>query len=246
MVAANIEIGRVVLYQPAEDQRAVARRAERHNLAVDAAESPEQIQKVLGDPARGVLLLFEYSAETRAVARAVRSGKGWKRLPVFAVAPDETIDAQALKQANDDRIELLPTSLPEARRWEKLRDAHESVRAGKRWFVRNLRSHFRLPVKAKATLLAEAETVDISEGGVAFLTNYAYRPGDNGSMDIRSLLGDMEENERGFAFEVVSVKSVKQAGYRYCIGAQFVNLSDDARLRLKEALELIEPTVEEE
>ncbi|MCY3023570.1 MAG: PilZ domain-containing protein [Planctomycetota bacterium] len=238
----SVDAGKVVLYQPTDEQRAAAQRAERHNLAVEVVSSRDLLPTVLTDPAQGVLVLCSYTPEARAAARALRAPKGWRSFPVFAIVPDELIDAHVLKQANECRIELLPTSLPEARRWEKLRAAHETVRSGRRWTVLNQRSHFRLPLKAKATLLADAETVDISEGGMAFLTNATYHVGDTGRVDVRSLLGDMEADERGFPFQVVSVKTLKQGGYRYIVGAQFADLSDDARRRLKTALELIEPT----
>ena len=155
------------------------------------------------------------------------------------------IDTKMLRKANDLQVELLPTSVPEGRRWQKLREAHDVCRAGGRWMVCNRRAHFRLPLSVKAVLMAEAETIDISEGGVAFLTNQVYHTGDHGKIDVRSLLGDMDEDQRGFSFEVVSVKSVKHGPYRYSVGAKFQDLSDFAKERLKMALELIEPTSDE-
>ena len=239
----NVDVGRVVLYQPTAEQHAAAhRRAERHNLEVGAAASPEDLQRALGEAGQAVLVLCSYTPEALAAARAARAPKGWRQLPVFAVVPDEAIDSRILRQANGQRIELLPMSVPESRRWGRLRDALEATRAGKRWLVCNRRAHFRLPLMVKATLLADAETIDVSEGGMAFQTNQRYGLGDMGRIDIRSLLGDMEEDERGFPFEVVSVKALKQGPCRYLVGARFVDLTDGARQRLKDALELIEPT----
>jgi hypothetical protein len=239
----NVDVGKVVLFQPTSEQQATAqRRAERLNLEVVAAAGVDGLAKLLGEPGAGVLVLCAFTAEARAAARAVRAPKGLKQLPVFAIVPDEQIGPRVLKQANDQRIEVLPTSLPDSRRWEKLREALEAARAGKRWLVSNRRAHFRLPLKAKGTLLSDAETVDISEGGVAFMTNQRYSVGDTGRLDIRALLGDMDETERGFAFEVAVVKQQKQGPYRYFVGVRFVNLTDEGRQHLKTALDLIEPT----
>jgi hypothetical protein len=246
MQAANVDLGKVVLFQPTADQLSAAtRRAERHSLAVDTTDSVDDVTKLLGGPNRGVLVLSNYTSNSRSAARTIRALKGWKRLPVFAVIPDDQIDARTLRQANLQQIELLPTSMPENRVWLKLRDASDTCRSGKRWQVNNRRAHFRLPLTVKAALLGECETIDISEGGVAFLTNQVYHPGDQGRIDIRSLLGDMDADQRGFAFEVVSVKSVKGGVYRYCVGARFIELSEDAKNRLKDAIEVIEPTSEE-
>lgn len=239
----NVDLGKVVLFLPTPDQHACAeRRAKRQNLRVCVAGSQDDLHGLLGGPGQGVLVLCSFAPAARAMARAVRAARGWKQLPVFAVVPDELIDARALKQANAQRIELLPTSLPEERRWGKLCQALEAARAGKRWVVCNRRAHFRLPLTAKATLLADAETVDISEGGVAFETDWHYSIGDAGRIDVRSLLGDLEEDERGFPFEVVTVKALRHGSRRYLVGARFVNMADGARQRLKEALELVEPT----
>jgi len=239
----SVDVGRVVLYQPTPEQHTGAkRRAERLNLEVGIAACTEEMLPLLGAPGQSVLVLCEYTPEARAVARCARGPKGWGQLPVFALLPDELIDGRVLKQANDQRIELLPASLPECRRWQRVREALESSRVGKRWAVHNKRAHFRLPLKAKATLLADAETVDISEGGVAFESNQRYAVGDAGRIDIRPLLGDMEEVERGFAFEVVSVKPLRRGPFRYLIGARFTDLAEAAQQRLKDALELIEPT----
>jgi hypothetical protein len=224
---------------------AANRRAERHNFEVYTTDSVEDLTAILVSPARSVLVLSNFTSNARAAARSVRAQKGWKKLPVFARVPDEQIDSRTLRQANEQQIELLPTSMPENRVWQKLREAYETCRSGKRWMVCNRRAHYRLPLSVKATLLADAETLDISEGGLAMMTNQIYHLGDTGRVDIRSLLGDMDEGARGFAFEIVSVKTLKSGPYRYAIGARFVDLSDDAKRRLKEAIELIEPTGEE-
>ena len=135
--------------------------------------------------------------------------------------------------------------MPEARRWQKLREACELFRAGKRRTIVNRRAHFRLPLRVKATLISTVETVDISLGGIAFLTNTNYAIGDTGKIDIRSLLGDMDEEERGFKFEVVSVKRLREGEHKLLIGGKFTGLNDAATQRLKNALEVIEPTGEE-
>jgi len=246
MQATHVDLGKVLLFQPTADQLATAtRRAERHNLEIDTTDAVDEISKLLGNPGRGVLVLSNFTSNSRNAARAVRALKGWKRLAVFAVISDEQIDTRTLRQANEQQIELLPTSMPEARVWQKLKEAHETCRAGKRWQVCNRRAHFRLPLTVKAALLGECETIDISEGGVAFLTNQVYHPGAQGRIDIRSLLGDVDSDQRGFAFEVVAVKSVKGGAYKYSVGARFIDLSEDAKARLKDAIELIEPTSEE-
>ncbi|HYG75305.1 MAG TPA: PilZ domain-containing protein [Planctomycetota bacterium] len=245
MIAAQRDTGKVVLYQPTSEHLASARRAERHSLDVESAASVTELIEHLSAPGGGVVVLCGFSAEARAVAKSLRAQKGLKRVPVFAIVSDDEIDIRVLKAANDQQIELLPGSLPDGRRWQKLRDAYDTCRSGKRWLVKNLRAHFRLPLKAKAALISECETIDISEGGVGFMTNQTYHPGDRGRIDVRSLLGDMDENERGFPFEVASVKALKQGSYRYLVGARFVDLSDEARSRLKAALEVIEPTEDE-
>lgn len=246
MQSANLDLGKVVFFQPTADQLSAAtRRADRHNLEVDTTDAVDELNKLLIGPGRGVLVLSNFTSNSRNAARAIRAQKGWKRLAVFAVIPDDQIDPRTLRLANEQQIELLPTSMPENRVWQKLRDAHEVCRSGKRWQVCNRRAHFRLPLTVKAALLGECETIDISEGGVAFLTNQIYHLGDQARIDIRSLLGDMDEVQRGFAFEVVAVKSVKSGAYRYSVGARFMDLNDEARQQLKNAIELIEPTSEE-
>jgi hypothetical protein len=239
----SVEVGRIVLFQSLEQPcAAMLKRAERCHFEILTTTAEDELPEALGSATQGVLVLCSYSPDTHAVVARLRASKAWKRLPIFAIVPDELITSGVLKQANGAQIELLPTSVPESRRWEKLREAHDVVRGGGRWLVRNQRAHYRLPLKAKATLMANAETVDISEGGIAFLTNQPYRVGDVGRIDVRALLGDMDESERGFPFEVVAVKSVRQEGYRYFVGAQFIHLSSAARERLKAALEVIEPT----
>jgi hypothetical protein len=245
-IDTNVDLGKVVLFEPNDDQAGAAqRRAEKQGLQVETTADPRELPKLLVGPSRGVLVLCNFSPGARAVVRSVRDQKGWKRLAVFAIVPDVMIDTKMLRKANELQVELLPTSVPEGRRWQKLKEAHDVCRAGGKWMVCNRRAHFRLPLSVKAVLMSEAETIDISEGGVAFLTNQVYHTGDTGKIDVRSLLGDMDEDQRGFAFEVVAVKSMKQGPYRFSVGAKFIELSDFAKDRLKMALELIEPTSDE-
>jgi hypothetical protein len=234
----------ILLFNATDLQRAVAaRRAERYNLAVNAIDSADDLLKQAKSKTNSVLLLGNFQPDSHNAARALR--KLLKNLPIFAVVPDQEIQGKTLALANTLQIELLPTSMPEARRWEKLKEACETSRSGKRRTIVNRRAHFRLPLKVKATLINTVETVDISLGGIAFLSNTNYALGDVGKIDIRSLLGDMDEDERGFKFEVVSVKRMREGEHKLLIGGKFVDLSQAARQRLKSALELIEPTGEE-
>jgi len=246
MVDTQLEAGKVVLFDPTLEHLASAKRAERHNLEVESAASEDELNSKLKSADWGVLLFCNYNADTRAMVKSVRARKGLKKLPVFAIVNDDEIDTRMLQSANDHQIELLPTSVPEARRWQKLREAYDACRAGKRWFVRNRRAHFRLPLRVKATVLTETETVDISEGGIAFMTSLSYHVGDKGRIDVRSLLGDMQEDERCFSFEVTTIKTIKEGEFRYLVGSKFIGLSEEAKLCLKAALELIEPTEEDE
>lgn len=239
----KVETGRIVLFEANDEQLSAAqRRAEKVNLQVVSTADARELPKLLVGPSRGMLVLCNFSPGARAVVRSLRDQKGWKRLAVFAIIPDVMIDTKVLRKANDLQVELFPTSVPDGRRWQKMREVYDICRAGGRFLVCNRRAHFRLPLSVKAVLMAEAETIDISEGGVAFLTNQVYHTGDVGKIDVRSLLGDMDEDQRGFSFEVVSVKSIRQGPYRFSVGARFVDLSDFAKDRLKMALELIEPT----
>src|SRR5687768_9854899 len=152
-VVTHVSSGKVVLYQATTQQHATAvRRAERYDLQVGKASVAEELREQLGSAERSVLLLFSFSPEIRSTIKALRSVRGWKKLPIFAVIEDEIIDARMMKHANDLAIEVLPTSLPEGRRWQKLRDANEAARSGSRWAVDNRRAHFRLPLKVKAKL----------------------------------------------------------------------------------------------
>ena len=246
LVTTNPGPGRVVFFKPTPEQHAAAlRKADRYSFQVEAASAPGQLAKRLGAPREGVLVLCSFSAQARVAAKSVRAKKGWERLSVFAIVPDDQINPRMLKEANALQIELMPTSMPEGRRWQLLRAAHDTTRAGRQKHVCNLRASFRLPLKAKAKLIFDAETIDISLGGLAFMTNQVYHLGDWGSVDIRSLLGDMEEEERGFRFEVVSVKPARHESYRYLIGAKFSQLSKNALKRLGNALEVIEPTTDD-
>jgi|GEM_PF-4758379 len=237
--------GKVVLYQATSQQRAsAARRADRYDLEVVTASVAEELREQLDSSKRSILLLYSFTSEVRATIKALRALRGWKKLPIFVLLEDEAIDARTMKQANDLNIEVLPTSLPEGRRWQKLREANEAARSGSRWAVDNRRAHFRLPLKVKVKLHNDAETVDISVGGLAFLTNQQFHCGDVGSVDIRSLLGDMDEPQRALPFEVVSVKQLT-GNYRHLVGARWKALSSEALRRLKDALELIEPTTDE-
>src|SRR3954469_16041302 len=105
MQATNVELGKVVYFQPTADQLASAsRRAERHSLEVETTDTVDELGRLLVAPGRGVLVLSNFTSNSRAAARSVRAHKGWKRLPVFAVIPDEQIDSRTLRQANDQHI----------------------------------------------------------------------------------------------------------------------------------------------
>jgi len=237
--------GKVVMLRPPSEQFQNAKaRCERYGMGVDAAHSVDELERALDDPGYCVLLAFDISPATRKTITHLRGRRGWKALPVLVVLPDEQINDRMLALANKLQVELLPSSWPEGRVWLKLCEAQRLFQIGRRRGIINRRKHFRLPLKAKATLIASAETVDISVGGVCFLTNRHFHLGDRGRIDIRSLLGDMDEEERGFEFEVVSLKLKKDGPYRFAVGAKFIDVSEDALIRLKQALEVIEPTMD--
>lgn len=243
---SHVSSGKIVLYQATPQQHAAAaRRAERYNLEVASAMIKKELREQLDTSKRSVVLLYSFTSQTRAAVKSLREVRAWKNRPIFVILEDEDIDSRVLKHANDLSVEVLPTSLPEARRWQKLCEANEAARTGSNWVVDNRRAHFRLPMKVKAHLYADAETVDISVGGLAFQTNQSYHCGDRGLIDIRSLLGDMDESHRAFEFEVVSVKQRTSGSYRFLVGARWCSLADVALSRLKDALELIEPTADE-
>jgi hypothetical protein len=246
MTDSVIELASIVLFNATPAQQAAAeRRAERYNLAVVAAASAGELAKRVRGKQCAALLLGDFGCASQQSAKKLRADKTLKNLPIFAVAPDLEIQGKNVELANKLQVELLPASMPEARRWQKIHQSYEECRAGKRRPVVNLRAHFRLPLSVKATVLHAVETVDISLGGVSFLCNLSFAVGDEDKIDIRALLGDSEEDDRGFKFKVVSVKRLKEGEHRFFVGGKFIEMTEAARARLKSALELIEPTGEE-
>ncbi len=99
------------------------RRAERHDLAIENAAGAGEVRERLKGGGGALLLMHGLPPEAAALVKAARKPKPLRHLPVFAIVPDDAIDENALERANALQIELLPASVPEARRWQRLLQA---------------------------------------------------------------------------------------------------------------------------
>jgi hypothetical protein len=89
IMLTNVDVGKVVLFQPTSEQQVTARRrAERLNIEITIAAAAVELTKLLGEPGNGVLVLCAFTPEARAAARTARAPKGFRQIPVFAIVPD--------------------------------------------------------------------------------------------------------------------------------------------------------------
>lgn len=211
------------------------------------------IEQLLSPPGSAVLLLAAWNSSTAKLTAKLRGKKKWRDQPIFLLptpagrkaekkaAPKRSsakagkTKAEKVPPATEQGVRTLPRSA--AAFWETVHRAGGEWKSSAQGAWRDRRRHPRCPFRVTAYCSVETRTTDLSEGGVCFITDYPYQPGDKGSLDIRPL---SRELGGACAFVVVAVETLRGKRRRNRrVHARFVNLDSAARKILGEYLSFL-------
>ncbi len=237
-------LGKVVCWDISENaEHRLPERASSDPELVCASE-PELIFTELGKPGEAILLLTELPPEAMEVVRTFREMEEWATLPIIATILSREVTSELRHCAEELSIRLLEFPQAMSKFWSEVRKACLQYR-GKRDQTRanlQMRKYYRVSFSVPAICQVESKTVDLSAGGVNFHSNYPYRPGETGSIDIPSLRDTLGV---ALPFQVVRSETLRDGPFQFSVRARFIGLEEDVICRLIKAMQVLEPNASE-
>jgi hypothetical protein len=214
-------------------------RKEAEFLTLAFPSEPEQLLTELGTPGDAILLVDGLAPLSVELIRNFHEQAEWKGLPVFAPMQGADITGDMRALASDLRVELLPLPAAEKSFWGHLLEAcHQyHVQRDKTRANLRLRRHKRVALSLTAHCSVDAQTVDISAGGMQFHTNHLFFPGDRGEIDVPAIKDNIG---RSLPFEVVKAET-QRGDFQFLVRARFVGLDDGILQKLIQTLNILEP-----
>jgi hypothetical protein len=202
----------------------------RQRLDILCTTHPREVEKLLGPPGSAVLLLVSWKRSSITLIKRLRAKKTWASLPIFLL--DEKVKMPAAFKIQAAEL------LPKEKFLETLRKAGTAWRDAVRGSTIDRRKHSRVALRVAAFCRIESVTVDLSEGGVCFLTSHPYRIGERGLLDVEPL---NQELGKPLFFTVVATEKLPVGELNYRVHAQFIQTDRKISALIRRTLSCLAP-----
>ena len=208
-------------------------------LSLVLTTEPEELLTELGSPGDAIVLLDGLGPMAVELVRNFREQEEWVRLPIYAALRKSEISTEAQDLAIELDVDLLALPTQPRAFWSVLLNAcHRfQLHTDQTREALRLRRHKRVSLSVTAFCSVDAQTVNISAGGIQFHTNHTFFPGDRGEIHVPAF---KDVSGGRFNFQVVKAET-RKGDFQFLVRARFVGMDNETCEKLLEMIQVLEP-----